>query len=433
MPGGSLRSSDAVSNNVRHFFDNGLARGLSFLFIRGMKRNPYEKKMPLQDPERKASSLPGKGPRELRDEVLDEGLCTVCGMCLGLCPYLDEIGENVAFISDCRGDQGRCYAVCPRTDTDLNALREFSVPDRQADFVLGPHRAVWMARARNEEVRRTAQYGGTVTALALFGLETGRIDAGLLTAWSQDPEDPYLPQPLVARTREEVLSASGSKYTASPTLKVLDGILKKGEAEKLLVVGRPCQVLALRKRMGIEDPTFPKERIALVVGLFCMWSLSYRDFRKMVEPLTGSRNPKRIDVPKGRFVVETDEARLDLDHDAVRSRSRKTCQSCYDFTSELADLSVGSTEWKEDWNTLIVRTAAGSAFVEEAVDEGWIEREPFPEERMHLLREASFNKKRRVLVQLEEEAERRGTQPYLRVGRDERDYFLRTRGARTEE
>ena len=398
-----------------------------------MKRNPCEKKMPLKDPERDASSLPGKGPKALRDEVLDAGLCTACGMCLGLCPYLEEIGESVAFISDCRGDQGRCYAVCPRTDTDLDALRKLCVPDRQADFVLGPHRAVWMARARKEEVRRRAQYGGTVTALALFGLETGRIDAALLTAWSQDPEEPYLPQPFVARTRGEVLSASGSKYTASPTLKVLDGIFKKGEAEKVLVVGRPCQVLALRKRMGIEDPTFPKERIALVVGLFCMWSLSYRDFRKMVEPLTDSRKPKRIDVPKGRFVVETDEGRLDLDHDAVRSRSRKTCQSCYDFTSELADLSVGSTEWKDDWNTLIVRTAAGSAFVEEAVEKGWIEREPFPEERMHLLREASFNKKHRVLVQLEEEAGRRGTRPYLRIGREERDYLLRTRGPRTEE
>lgn len=378
--------------------------------------------MPVHDPEKETASPPGKGPKELREEVLDADLCTACGMCLGLCPYLEEMGENVAFISDCRGDQGRCYAVCPRTETDLDALRRLHVPDRHPDFVLGPHESVWMARAKKKDVLRTAQYGGTVTALALFGLETGSIDTALLTAWSHDPEEPYLPRPLVAKTREEVLLAAGSKYTASPTLKVLDSILRE-EARKLLVVGRPCQVLALRKRMGIDDPTFQKERIALVVGLFCMWSVSYRDFRKMVEPLTNTKRPKRIDVPKGRFIVETDEGLLDLEHDRVRSHSRETCRSCYDFTSELADLSVGSTEWKDDWNTLIVRTDAGRTFVEAAVRQGWIEREPFPKERLRLLREASFNKKQRVLEQIEQAARKRGTKPYLQVSREEKEFF----------
>jgi coenzyme F420-reducing hydrogenase beta subunit len=393
-----------------------------------MKRKP----MSVQDPDQNTSSQPGKGPKELREEVLDTGLCTACGMCLGLCPYLEELGENVAFISDCRGDQGRCYAVCPRTDTDLDALRELYAPDMRADFVLGPHQSIWMARAKKEEVRHAAQYGGTVTALALFGIETGRVDTALLTDWSRDPEEPYLPKPLVAKTREEVLSASGSKYTASPTLKVLDSILKE-EAAKALVVGRPCQVLALRKRMRIEDPTFRREHIALVIGLFCMWSLSYRDFRKMVAPLADAKQPTRIDVPKGRFVVETDEGSVELDHDSVRSHSRETCQSCYDFTSELADLSVGSTEWKDDWNTLIARSEAGRTFLEAAVQQGWIELEPLPEERLHLLREASFNKKQRVLEQIEQEAERRGTRPYLRIGQEEKDFFLRTHGPTVEE
>jgi coenzyme F420-reducing hydrogenase beta subunit len=353
-------------------------------------------------------------------------------MCLGLCPYLEEMGEHVAFISDCRGDQGRCYAVCPRTSTDLDALRRHTHPDRQTDFVLGPYESVWMARAKDESVRSRSQYGGTVTALALFAIETGRVDTALLTAWSQDPDEPHAPKPLVAKTRDDVLSASGSKYTASPTLKVLDGILKE-DAKKVFVVGRPCQVLALRKRMQIEDPTFPGERIALVVGLFCMWSLSYRDFEKMIEPLAGEEELKRIDVPQGRFVVETERESFDLDHNAVRSHSRQTCKSCFDFTSELADLSVGSTEWKDDWNTLIVRTEAGRAFLDAAVEQGRIEVQPFPEDRLGLLKEASFNKKRRVLKQLEQEATRTGTEPYLRVSQEERDYILRTHGPGTEE
>jgi len=69
-------------------------------------------------------------------------------MCLGLCPYLDEMGEHVAFLSDCTAPQGRCYAVCPRTETDLDSLRDSCLPSVPGDYVLGPHRTVWMARAR---------------------------------------------------------------------------------------------------------------------------------------------------------------------------------------------------------------------------------------------------------------------------------------------
>ena len=407
-------------------------------FFNGLPRSPVQRSMATRTPMSSENTAPDtpylqeKGPKELREEVLDAGLCTVCGMCLGLCPYLGEMEENVAFLSDCRGEQGRCYAVCPRTATDLDELRRRYIPDTPSDFVLGPHRSVWMARARSQEVRRKAQYGGTVTALALFGIETGRIDAALLTAWSPDPETPHLARPLVARTREEVLRAAGSKYTASPTLKVLDRLLRE-EAEKILVVARPCQVLALRKRMVIEDPDFPAALVRLVVGLFCMWSLPYRDFRKMLEPLSGAGRVERIDVPKGRFVVETDRGAVELDHDEIRAHSREACQSCYDFTSELADLSVGSTEWKDDWNTLIVRTEAGRIFLDEAVEKGWIEIEPFPDERLRLLQEASFNKKRRVLEGLKEQARKSSTEPYLKISPEEKAFFLHARAAQTEE
>jgi coenzyme F420 hydrogenase subunit beta len=344
-------------------------------------------------------------------------------MCLGLCPYLEEMGEHVAFISDCRGDQGRCYTVCPRTDTDLEALRKQCFPAGDTDFLLGTHRSVWMAKARQARVRRKAQYGGTVTALALYGLETGRTDAALLTQWAGDPEDPLLPGPLVAKNPEQVLSAAGSKYTASPTLKVLDKTLRE-VSNRLLVVGRPCQVLALRKRAQIDDPDFPQSHIELVVGLFCMWSLSYRDFKKMMKSVTDAGGVKRIDVPKGRFVVETGKGPVELSHEEVRAKARQACQSCYDFTAELADLSVGSTEWKDDWNTLIVRSQAGQDYLDGAVENGWIQLKPFPKDRLQMLREAAFDKKRRVLELLHQEHQQRGRAPYLRISQRERDFFL---------
>lgn len=371
------------------------------------------------------SPFPSKGAKELREEVLDQGLCTACGMCLDLCPYLDEMGENVAMISDCRGDQGRCYAVCPRTETDLDGLRERFFQgwsEEAADYVIGPHQAIWMARSRDASARQKGQYGGTVTALVLYGLESGQIDAALLSQWASDPEEQLLPRPVAAKSRDEVLAAAGSKYTACPTLKILDKTLQE-EAERLCVVGRPCQVLALRKRMWMEDTSFPADRISLVMGLFCMWSLSYREFRKWLEPALGKSRIDKIDIPKGRFVVETEQGRVDLPHDDLLAHTRKTCQWCYDFTAELADLSIGSTEWKDDWNTLIVRTDAGRSYVKAAVKQGWIEVEPFPAERERLLREAAFNKKKRVLEKLDEERSKNGKDPYLKISKKEADSF----------
>jgi coenzyme F420 hydrogenase subunit beta len=363
-----------------------------------------------------------KGAKELREEVLDTGLCTGCGMCLGLCPYLDEMAEHVAMISDCRGDHGRCYGVCPRADTDLDRLRNTFFPSWNAsgpDFALGPYQSLWMSRSRNAQVRDRAQYGGTLTALSLFGLASGRIDAALLTNWSSDPEDLYLPRPWLARTPEEVLAAAGSKYTATPTLRMLDQTLRN-DAKQLLVVARPCQVLALRKRMCLDDPDFAGEHLALTLSLFCMWSLSYREFRKWAEPLVGAETIRRIDIPPGRFRVETDRGTVEVPHDQAREHARKTCGLCYDFTGELADLSVGSTEWKQDWNTLIVRTDAARAFVDAAVEQGFIELSPFPEERVDLLRKAAFQKKKRVLETLE----RQGAKPYFTISQKEKDFFL---------
>src|SRR3989304_1476345 len=126
------------------------------------------------------------GPADLQPCVLGTGSCTACGACLGHCPYLKTLGERVAFIHPCPLPEGRCFAVCPRA-----AL----APDR-LDAPLG---------------RPTAA-----------------------------------PHPVVARDRAAVLAAAGTKYSACATLAPLAPLLREGTAP-LAVVGRPCQVAALRK------------------------------------------------------------------------------------------------------------------------------------------------------------------------------------------
>jgi len=73
----------------------------------------------------------GRGPSDLQTEVLAADLCTGCGACLGHCPYLKTLGERVTFIHECPRTEGRCYAVCPRTGLNPDALdRQVSIEGR---------------------------------------------------------------------------------------------------------------------------------------------------------------------------------------------------------------------------------------------------------------------------------------------------------------
>ncbi|RJP74506.1 MAG: hypothetical protein C4532_02210, partial [Candidatus Abyssobacteria bacterium SURF_17] len=148
--------------------------------------------------------LMNKGPDELQSEVQQADLCTGCGMCTGLCPYIKEMEEKIAVIERCGRSDGRCYRFCPRTATDLNALDEMAFGAKRADAVLGAYRSLSMVKAEDAAVHAAGQYGGTVTALVIRALEQGVIDAALLTKYSD--RKAVLPRPTVARTRDEVLA-----------------------------------------------------------------------------------------------------------------------------------------------------------------------------------------------------------------------------------
>jgi len=79
-----------------------------------------------------------------------------------------------------------------------------------------------------------------VTALFIFALEKGLIDGALVTGMKKDK--PLEPEPFIARTREKIISARGSKYCSVPANIALKEILKAKEEERFAVVGLPCHI-----------------------------------------------------------------------------------------------------------------------------------------------------------------------------------------------
>lgn len=100
-----------------------------------------------------------------------------------------------------------------------------------------------------------AQWTGVVTSIALSMIDSGMVDAVVCIASANDREDKEkdmssvpskqkwsYPEPILARTAEDVLKGRGVKPALAPSLKVLDEIQKDPSIQKLLFCGVGCAV-----------------------------------------------------------------------------------------------------------------------------------------------------------------------------------------------
>jgi coenzyme F420 hydrogenase subunit beta len=342
-----------------------------------------------------------RGLKALEEKVFGRGLCAACGACLSLCPYLRSWKGKVVKLDDCKLEEGRCFAYCPRTEVDLNEVYKKKFGKNYEEIEMGPVKKIVMAQAKDSLWRKKAQTGGVVSSLIDFALREGMIQSGILTPRDGD----LLPQGKIITSRKAVLNCAGSSYVSGPTLEALNRGPWKGK-ERIGIVGLPCQVLALErmKTSSLEKKT-PIDRVDLVIGLFCTWALDYKPFMVFLYERIGSRSIKKLNItpPPERILEVTSGGTLyRIPVDDIRSFIRPSCRVCLDMTAELSDISVGTVEGKEGWNTVIVRTAMGENLLRRAKETGVIETRPLPKNNLSHLKEASLLKKRRALDALNE-------------------------------
>ena len=341
-----------------------------------------------------------EGQKELEDQVLGTGLCTGCGACVGLCPYQTIYHDRTVVLHACDLAQGRCYAACPRTPTDLGALRRRLYNETGCTPELGAVKGFFITRATDEGVRRRAQHGGTVTALMALALREGLIDTAILA----EEGEGLLPRSITVRDPEAAGMPGRSRFVVSPTVAEFNRACL-GDAAKIGVVATPCQALALAKMrtQPVSAAETGIEKLHLVVGLFCGWALSWQKLAALLKKKTDLARVTGMDIPPSRYhtleVYTTGETvRVSLDE--VDPCVREACRTCGDMTAEFSDLSVGSARLPEgwetarSWNQVIVRTERGMDLLELARRRGVLEfREP-PAENLEKLKVASLGKKK---------------------------------------
>ncbi|MDQ6726230.1 MAG: Coenzyme F420 hydrogenase/dehydrogenase, beta subunit C-terminal domain [Actinomycetota bacterium] len=350
--------------------------------------------------------------KHLYSEVVTSGLCTGCAGCVVACPhdvlgYDDSEGVYKPFHleeelgpADCgHGEKGctSCTRACPRfrsweTEIDTHLFGRTRLPEE----VDGISKDIILARAADPKVHELGQDGGLVSAILIWALEHGYIDAALVSYLEGDGTS-WKAIPGVARTREEVLAAAGSRYTYSANTMAYAEAVENG-AEKLALVGMSCQS-SVPPVMTVRKAGKPARRFVLNIGLLCSKTFDDAIFGELFEAKYGLRKQDMVKMNiKGVFQIwMRDGAYHEIPLKECHAWTREGCKLCPDFAAEHADISTGGIGAFNDWTLTIIRTDIGREIMVKMLQDGTIEGRPGDDDpgAIALLRKLSSRSRKR--------------------------------------
>ena len=296
---------------------------------------------------------------QLKEDIVDTGVCTQCGACAAFCEKISMQDGIPVLVGNCERC-GVCYAQCPRTIITEEGL-------------IGNYIAAYTCKSKFKTIH--GQDGGVVTALLSYCMKENLIDAAVVT--QKDAEHPWKPYPTYVAKIPEVRKASGTVYCHSMTMPALVKAVEEGY-RSIGFVGTPCNIDAVYKMQKSPSRLFSlmiKVNV-LRFGLFCMDSFTYEGMRTFVEN-------KGIDLGTvDKMEISGGYLRIHYKDSMTRFRVRElddyrssSCFFCTDLTSENSDISFGGVGSPPGYTTVLTRSNIGDEILSEAADDGWISSE----------------------------------------------------------
>lgn len=334
----------------------------------------------------------------LNANVVATEKCVGCGACVVVCPFgcLEYGEEKPRLVKECKLC-GLCARVCPRYTWTFDKAESLVFGrQRQSEEAFGIYRRIAIAKTTDEEVLKVRQDGGVTTALLLFALEKGLIDAAIVSG--SDPAKPFYPLPKLATTKDEILAAAGTKYFCSPNLLPLNDVIAQ-KKQKVALVGTPCKIQAVRSMQmaGMKKQMTP---LNITIGLMCSECFTYDGLMEEYIHKKIGINPfdiKKMNI-KGKMLIATDAGITPIALAETKQYARTSCNFCNDFSSELADISVGGLGL-DGWTFTIIRTEKGEQLFSAAEEAGYITTKPLEEGSfaMGLLTKLSKKKREKLI------------------------------------
>ena len=217
--------------------------------------------------------------------------------------------------------------------------------------LLGNYVRCYIGYSNDERIRWHGSSGGLVTSILIFALEQGFIDGAVVTRMSRT--NPLVPETFIARSKDEILSARGSKYCPVPVKQVRKAMEEiTSQRGKYAVVGLPCHMRAIRKAESLDERL--KDRILLHIGLFCSHTVNFSGTKVLLKRI-GVR-PEDVLEFRYRGGGWPGNLSVTLKDGSLRSCpffdywgtlftsfffTPRSCMFCSDALNELADISLG--------------------------------------------------------------------------------------------
>jgi coenzyme F420 hydrogenase subunit beta len=330
-------------------------------------------------------------------DVVDWRLCIGCGACAFICPnqkvkLIDFFAEGIRPVvvdTDC-GLCRECLDVCPAAQSDFRSpsLRSSSASINSFAKEWGPVIAIWEGHAADPEIRFKGSSGGVLTAIGTYCIEVlgmyGVLHIG------KDPVDPIRNRTRLSRTRAQILSAAGSRYSPASVCNGLS--LVEASPASCVVIGKPSEIAAVRNACKLRHELGRK--VGLTLSFFCAGSPSTEGtvalLQKMgVEPRSVGELRYRGNGWPGHFApVRRDEFEP---YQKMTYRESWAFLQAYrpwsvqlwpDGTGELADISCGDPWYDEPdgknhgFSLVVARTERGREIIEGAMASGYLKLRP---------------------------------------------------------
>ncbi|MEM7346391.1 MAG: Coenzyme F420 hydrogenase/dehydrogenase, beta subunit C-terminal domain [Chloroflexota bacterium] len=328
-------------------------------------------------------------PIESLSQIVENGLCIGCGLCESIAGtdtakiVMTPEGRQRPFeyIPLTSNTLTNIQAVCP--GTHIEGLPETLItPDTTIDPVWGPYLRIERGYAADPDVRFRGSTGGVLTALAIYLLESGKVDFIAHVAASK--ERPMRTERHLSFNRADVLAAAGSRY--GPAAPLVDFIQLLERQQPFAFIGKPCDITAVRNLAQHDSRVneYCRYLLTLVCGGASELGKSQAildDFGLTEDELSvfryrGYGNP-------GKTRIETKDGRAfelnynDMWDDEGKWQLQFRCKICPDAIGEGADLAAsdvwpggGPTGEDSGFNGIIARTQIGLTLMESAIKEG---------------------------------------------------------------
>ena len=346
---------------------------------------------------------------DIIEKIERNNLCLGCGLCVSALakPQSELQLQTDGFYHPHFGklsevEDKSLSRLCPAVHIDVHS---------ESNNIWGDIKNIYEGWSCDEDIRWRAASGGAVTALAVYALKMGLVDAVLQVGVR---DDHYLYNELkISRTAEDVINNAQSRYAPTPTLVNICRILDS-TTDNFLFIGKPCDIVGIKNLIS-ERPRYAS-RFVYFVSIFCAGIPSYnasvsawQSFGKTAEPTSlryrgegwpGNFEAKWLDGTSSQMTYNDSWGKILGRHLPLR------CKICPDGIGMQADIAVG-----DSWNTkdgypdftedkgrcfIMERTANGNELIKGAVKAGYLTTQGLDANKISIAQPYQYERRKAV-------------------------------------